>query len=420
MSILAVGVSHHSADLRLLERLAVPGDELPKALRGLMSLEHVIEAAVLSTCNRVELYTHVTMFHPAVEELREWLALRGELTLDELDHAAFWRYDDQAAAHLFAVAGGLDSMIVGERQIALQVKQAMKDAAEEGTARRVLDKLFREAVKTGRRVRNETAIDSGASSIVDVGLDLALDRLEGDVRGRTVVIVGAGKIGGLTADRLRDEGARDVRVWNRSADKADRLAERVGGETVAKGRLDEALADADLAVCTTGSPVPLVDRTLVDGVMARRPDRPLLLLDLAVPRNVAAPVAEVDGVGLLDIGDVREVTDRRVTGDVIDAAQDIVDEETRRFVAWQRAWQVEPTIKALRRRAEQVRAGELDRLSNKLDDLDAEHREAVEALSKGIVNTLLHDPTVRLKDLADAGGAEHYANALRELFDLDE
>ncbi len=419
MSVLAVGVSHHTADLSLLERLAVPGDETAKALRSLVALEHVIESTVLSTCNRVEIYTHVTKFHPAVGELREWLVLRGELAPDRLDAATYRRYDDQAAAHLFAVAGGLDSMIVGEEQIGSQVSQAAADARAEGTSRRVLDKLFREAVKTGRRIRRETDISSGVSSLVDVGLDLTADRMDGDLSGRTAAIVGAGEVGALAADRLRELGADPVLVWNRSAERAEALADRVDGDVVGNAALRGAVGRADLVVCTTGAPMPLIDRDMVAGAVAGR-SRPLLLLDLAVPRNVAADCADVDGVGVLDLGDVREVTQRTVTGEVVDAAEDIVDEEARRFLAWQRAWKVEPTIKALRHRAEEVRTGELERLSNKLADLDADEREAVEALSKGIVNTLLHEPTVRLKELADGGGAEHYANALRELFDLDD
>lgn len=419
MSVLALGVSHRTADLALLERLAIPADELPKVLRSLLALDHVIEAAALSTCNRVEVYVHATMFHPAVDELREWLSLRAEVEPETLDECAFWFYDDRAAAHLFEVAGGLDSMIIGERQIALQVKDAMEAAREEGAARRVLQRLFRQAVYTGRRVRNETAIDEGASSIVDVGLDLVTDWIDGGVADQRVLIVGAGKIGGLTADRLVKLGAPDVRVWNRSADKAARLAARVEGDAVARSDLAAAVATADVVVCTTGAPVPLLDHGTVAAAVEDRDDE-LVILDLAVPRNVDPACRDIGGVALLDIADVRTVADREVTGEVIEAAGEIVEEEARRFLAWQRAWKVEPTIKALRLRAEAVREAELERLDNKLGDLDADEREAVEAVTKGILNTLLHEPTVRLKELADAGGAEHYANAVRELFDLDE
>lgn len=420
MSILVVGSNHRSAPLDVLERLAVPAEELSKALRSLLQLEHVLEAAVLSTCNRVEVYTHVSRFHAGMQEVRGWLAERADIHPQDLDASLYSFYDDRAAAHLFAVAGGLDSMIVGEQQIALQVKQAMEHARLEGSSRRMLGRLFRQAVRVGRRVRRETAITAGASSLVDVGLDAAAERLGGELRSREVLILGAGKIGALTAARLRDQAPRRVRVANRSIDKATRLARRVEGDVVPAGDLAAALASSDLVVCTTGAPNPVLESGLVRDALRERPDRPLVLLDLAMPRNVEPACADLDGVTVLDLVDVRAAADRTVTGEVIAAAHDIVDEEAGGFLAWLNAIEIEPTIRALRHRAEQVRQDELDRLSAKLSALDPRQREAVEALARGIVNTLLHEPTVRLKELADSGGAEHHANALRELFDLDE
>ncbi len=419
MSVLVVGLNHRSAPLALLERLAVPTEEMPKALASLLQLEHVSEAVLLSTCNRVEVYAHVSRFHAGLQEVTGWLAERGDIHPQDLDPVHYAFYDDRAAAHLFAVAGGVDSMVVGEQQIAIQVKAAMELAREEGTARRMLQRLFRQAVRVGRRIRRETDISTGASSMVDVGLRAAADRLGSTLEGRSVLIVGAGKIGGLTADAL-DDVAGEVLVWNRSRDKAARLAGRVDGEVVDTTALTDAIARADLVVCTTGAPEPIVDAATVEGAVTGRPDRRLVLLDLAMPRNVDPACDALAGVDVVDIADVREVADRTVTGEVIAHAHDIVDEEAGRFLAWLNAIEVEPTIRALRKRAEEVRAGELERLAARLGDLDPKEREAVEALTKGIVNTLLHDPTVRLKDLADTGSAEHHVNALRELFDLDE
>ncbi|HSK25055.1 MAG TPA: glutamyl-tRNA reductase [Egicoccus sp.] len=426
MSLLVVGCNHRSADLPLLERLAVPVADLPKALTSLTALEHVQEAVVLSTCNRVEIYASVSRFHPGLQELRGWLAERGDIHPQDLDDLQYSYHDDRAAAHLFAVAGGLDSMVVGERQIAMQVKQAMESAREEGTARRVLQRLFRQAVRVGRRVRNDTAIANGASSMVDVGLDVASDRLGSRLTGRHVLLVGAGKMGGLTAQRLVDEAAGRIDVWNRSEDKADRLAQRTGGRVVAPGDLADAVAVADLVVCTTGAAEPVLDLDLVVGALqarrgaSRRQVEPLVLLDLAMPRNVDPRCNDLPGVEVVDIADVRRVADRGVTGEVVAAARAIVDEEADRFVAWTRASEVEPTIRDLRRTAEQVRADELERLSAKLSTLDPRQREAVEALTRGIVNTLLHQPTVRLKELADRTGADGHAATLRDLFGLDD
>jgi glutamyl-tRNA reductase len=281
--------------------------------------------------------------------------------------------------------------------------------------------LFRQAVGVGRRVRRDTDVSRGASSMVDVGLDVVRERLGGPLTGRHVTLVGAGKMGALTADRLVDEAPARVEVWNRSEDKASRLAARVDGTVTAD--LVETLAAADVVVCTTGAPEPVLDLDLVARALARREDlteRPLVLLDLAVPRNVDPACAELPGVALVDVEDVRDRSHSGATGEEITAARAIVDEEADRFLAWTRATEVEPTIKAVRERAEAIRAAELDRLAGRLGALDDKQREAVEALTRGIVNTLLHEPTVRLKELADRGGAEPHADALRELFALDD
>jgi glutamyl-tRNA reductase len=417
MSLLVVGCNHHSADLALLERLAVSGDELPKALRSIGELDHVAEAVVLSTCNRVEVYASVTRFHPGLQEVRGWLAERGDIHPQDLDELQYSYHDDRAAAHLFAVTGGLDSMIVGERQIAMQVKQAMEIARQEGTARRVMQRVFGQAVNVGRRLRAETAISEGASSMVDVGLDAVRVRLGAPLAGRRVAVLGAGAVGALTADRLAELDVAHVDVWNRSHDKAQRLAQRVDGTVVRRDELAATVAAADVVVCTTGAAQPVLDVELVAEAMGGR-TRPLFLLDLAVPRNVAAGCGDLPDVHLLDVASVRELADRGATGEVVAEARAIVDEEASRFLAWTRASLVEPTIRDVRQRAESVRQAELDRLSSKLASLDDKQREAVEALTRGIVNTLLHQPTVRLKELADVDGGEQHADALRDLFDL--
>lgn len=417
MSLLVVGCNHHSADLGLLERLAVSADELPKALRSLTDLEHVNEAAVLSTCNRVEVYATVSRFHPGLQDLRAWLAERGDIHPQDLDEVQYSYHDERAAAHLYAVAGGLDSMIVGERQIALQVKQAMEVARHEGTARRVLQRLFSQAVSVGRRLRNETAISEGASSMVDVGLEAVRSSFGRPFAGARVAVLGAGVVGGLTADRLAALEVGHVDVWNRSPDKARRLADRVDGSVVAYDELQPAVAAADIVVCTTGASQPILSADLVAEVMSER-SRPLFLLDLAVPRNVDPGCADLDNVELFDVASVRELADHGVTGEVVEQARAIVDEEAERFQAWTRASLVEPTIRDLRAQAEQVRVGELERLSAKLSTLDDKEREAVESLTKGLLNTFLHGPTVRLKQLAERGGADQHADAMRDLFDL--
>lgn len=398
--------------------MAVPAEHLSKALISLLQREHVLEAAVLSTCNRVEVYAHVTKFHGGVADIRnffsEWSGLPPEDFLD----ATYDYFDDRAAAHLFAVASGLDSMVVGERQIHLQIREAFRCAEAEQACGRVLQSLFRHAIRVGRQTRAQTGISEGAASMVDVGLDAAAQVL-GDLRGRCVLIVGAGKMGGMAAGRVRGSAER-ILIANRSAEKAQRLAERVEGEVVGFADLPSALAEADLVLTSTGAPLPIIDQDVVADAMTRRPDRPLVLVDLAVPRDVEPACSYVPGVTVLDVDTIRQVTDTGPTGDEAAKARDLVEEAAARFAAWRRAVQVEPTIAALRSRAEQVRADELERFGARIGDLDDRQREAVEAMTRGIINTLLHEPTVRLKALAEARGDDLHADALRDLFDLPD
>lgn len=416
MSILLLGVDHTQAPLALLERLAVPAERTRKVLHELTTLDHVLEAVVVSTCNRVELYADLARFHDGYDQLVEWLAARGGLTREELEAVLVAKVDEDAAEHLFAVAGGLESMVVGEQQIAMQVRDAMEEARAEGTAGRMLQRLFRQAVRVGRRVRRETTIGESARSMVDVGLEAVATHLETDMG--EVLVVGAGEVGALTVVQLAEAGVAGISVWNRSEDKATRLARKVGARVVPAGGLADAIATADVVVCTTGAPEPVLDLPLLEEAARRRAGGPVVILDLAVPRNVAPAAGGLPEVTIVDLGEVRDVAQRGPTGAVVAAARDLVAEEAEGFRKWLRQIEVEPTIRELRLHAERVRQEELDRLASRLADLDEDQRQAVEALTEGIVNTLLHEPTVRLKRLAD-GNAEHHIGLLAELFDLD-
>lgn len=418
MSVIVVGASHRTADLSQLERLAVPGDDVPKALVQLVELPHVAEAVLLSTCNRVEVYASVARFHAGLDEVRGWLAARAGLDPDGLDAITFTHFDAPAVQHLFRVASGADSMIVGEQQIAVQLKDAMEGARLEGTARTVLQRVFRQAVRVGRRVRRETEITSGARSMVDIGLERTIELLGGTLDGRDVLIVGAGKVGSLAAAAIGDRASGRCLVWNRSQDKAERLAARVGGEVV--DTLAAAMAEVDIVICTTGAGGFVVDTEMVAGAMRQRSDRRMVLIDLAMPRNVEPSADDVPGVDVIDLADIRSVSDRSITGSVLADAERIVLSEAADFATWLKAREVDPVIAALRGRAEAVRAAEVDRLASKLSSLDDKQRANVEALTRGIINTLLHEPTVRLKQLAESQAAEHAVGALRDLFDLDD
>ncbi len=418
MSVLVVGLNYRTAPVGLLERVAVAPEQLGKALTSLTNRDHVLEAVVLSTCNRVEVYAHVTRYHGGMADVRDFFAEWSGLPPEDFAGLAYDYHDDRAAAHLFAVASGLDSMVVGERQIHLQVKQAFRDAADEGSCGRVLSSLFRQALRVGRRTRAETGISDGAASMVDVGLDAAVQVLA-TLRDRVVLVVGAGKMGGMAAARVAAEAARVV-VANRTRDKGERLASRVGAEVCDFGAIGRGLRDADLVLCSTGAPAPVVDAEAVAVAMRARPDRPLVLVDLAVPRDVDPACAEVAGVTVLDIDAVRALTETGRTGAEVVKARALVEQEATLFAAWTRSVRVEPTIAALRSRAEQIRAAEVARVAGRLGPLDERQRDALDTLTKGIVNTLLHEPSVRLKALADGRGDDAYAAALRELFDLPE
>ena len=418
VSVLVFGLNYRTAPVGLLERLSVSSEQLSKAVTSLTGREHVSEAVVLSTCNRVEVYAAVGRYHGAMADIRNFFSEWGGVAPEDFSSLAYDYFDDRAAAHLFQVTAGLDSMVVGERQIHLQVRQAFKDAQAHGSSGRMLSALFRRALNIAKRARAETEISNGRASMVDAGLEAA-GRVLGDVEGRSVLILGAGKMGGMAGSRLASL-AGSLTVTNRSHERAERLAERVGADALSITDLVHGLRGADLVITSTAATDPVIDYDDVDAVMASRGGRPLVLLDLAVPRNVDPSCAGIPGVTVLDVDGIRELSDAGAVGTSVEQARVMVEEAAAEFAAWTRTVAAEPTITALRKRAERIRAEEVERCTGRLADLDDRERAAVEALSKSIVSTLLHEPTVRLKQIADQRGGELHANALRELFDLDE
>jgi glutamyl-tRNA reductase len=417
VSLVVVGLNHRHASLDQLERLAVSPEQAAKALLSLLQRSHISEAAVVSTCNRVEVYARVHRFHGGISDIRQFLCEWGGFAPEELADLTYEYHDERAAAHLFAVTCGLDSVVVGEQQVARQVKQAYLDAEREGACGANLGGVFQRALRVARQVRTLTELDRAASSMLDVGLEAATAEF-GPIAGRTVLLLGAGKIGTLAFRRLID-AAGHVVVVNRTFDRAARIAEH-GATALPMDRLDEAIERADLVIASTASHAPIIDRERLGPIMARRPDRPLTLLDLAVPRDVAPECRELPDVRVLDVDAVATaVADTPAAGEVAQA-RELVAEEVSAYMAWQHARRVEPTIAALRARAERIRLAELERLSPKLAELDDRQRAAVEQLSRGILNTLLHEPTVRLKaaSVDDRGGWQ--AEVVRDLFSLDD
>ena len=420
MSVLVVGLSHKTAPVDLLERVAIPADHVPKALADLQAGTHVVESVVLSTCNRVEVYAHVTRFHGGVQEVSDLLSRLSGVPLEELSDHLYVHYEERAVQHLFTVASGLDSMVVGEDQILGQVRHAFRVAQDEGSVSRVLGELFRHSLRVGKRVRTDTSIGRAGASLVGIGMRIA-EAVVGPVCPDTkAVIVGAGVMGALAAQTLRRDGVSDIVVANRGAKRALDLAATLGCRAVGLDELEAVIADADLVISSTGAAGLVVEYDVVRrAVEGRLSDRPLLVLDLALPRDVDPRIRELPHVRLADLDALRAVLDTEETGADLDECRRIVADEVAVFLAWQRSMRVAPTVVALRNKADTLIAGELERLSARVPDLDERSRAEVENAVRRVVEKLLHAPTVRVKELAEAPGGDQYAEALRELFMLD-
>ena len=433
MSVIVVGLNHRSAPLELLERVTVPPARQAKALADLRSRESLDEVVVLSTCMRTEVYATAERFHPAVQDVRNFLCESSfSVPEDVADHLTVL-YDDAAIGHLFSVASGLDSAVLGESEILSQVRRAWEVAREEKAAGPVLSGLFRHAVEVGKRVRSETAIARGTTSVSQAAVALAASHLGPDegspgpgpggapLAGRRIVVLGAGEMGEGMAIVLAASGASEIQVVNRTRPRAQALADRIGGRAVGFEQLAAALTEVDVLLTSTGSPEPLLRVDDLVPVLAERAGRPLLIVDVAIPRDVEPAVRQLAGVTVLDLDDLRAfaragLEDRRRE---VARVQCIIDEEVSAYLTDTIARQAAPVVAALHSRAEDVRAAELARFRARLDGLDERQRETVEALTRGIVAKLLHEPTVRLKDAAGTPRGERLADTLRSLFDLE-
>jgi glutamyl-tRNA reductase len=415
MSVLVVGLSHRSAPVSLLEEVSRGVDDTAEVLRELVA-GAVGEAVVVSTCNRVEVYADTEGFHAGVEAVTDLLTRRSDVALEELSKHLYVHWEAQAVHHLFQVASGLDSMVVGESQILGQLRRAY--GASGHTAGRVLHELFQSALRVGKRVHTETGIDAAGQSLVSVGVEHA-QRAVGDLAGRPVIVVGAGSMGALAGATLRRAGVGDVVVANRTPENAARLATSLEGRGVGLDGLVAEIAAADVVVTSTGAIGYVISRDTVAAAMTQRPDRPLAVVDLALPRDVDPAVRTVPGVTLVDLESLQESLSGSEAHEGVEAARAIVADEVGGFLTWQRASRVAPTVVALRSRADEVVEAELTRLSGRLPDLDSGVRAEVEQSVRRVVQTLLHAPTVRVKELTDAPPGLSYADALRELFGLD-
>jgi glutamyl-tRNA reductase len=413
VSLLVVGVSHHTAPVELLESIVVPPGATREVLTTLVAQPHVSEAVILSTCNRVEVYASVTAFHGGLTEVGQVLATRAGLDVNDLAAHLYVHFDAEAAHHALRVAAGLESMVVGEAQILGQLREAYGQAAAHDTVGRQLHELMQQALRVGKRVHAETDIDRAGQSVVTAALALA----PRTVTGHGVLVIGAGSMGSLALATLARSGASPLLVANRSSQRAQRLAELHGATVVPMAEVPAALRQVEMVVCATASPDVMLSAASVAAALTDRTGG-LTILDLAVPHDVEPAAAELPGVTLIDMASVAAANLDRPSSQDQAAAEAIVTAEVENFLSWLRGAEVAPTVAALRARADEVVASELRRLNQRRADLTPEQRAEIAHMVHRIVQRMLHSPTVRVRQLAGTAGGDQYAAALRELFDL--
>jgi glutamyl-tRNA reductase len=418
--LLALGANHKTASLPLRERLALTEGRASRVLAELVEEPSVHEAVAISTCNRTELYLMTADPVEAENVALGILSRQAGLRLTELLGAIYSLRGDEAVEHLFSVTAGLDSMIVGEAEVQGQVKRAYELALVEGVTGPVSNRLFRDALATGKRVRSETGVSRSNVSVSSVAVRLAAEFL-GNLQDRRVLVVGAGENAELTARALSERGVEALFVANRRYERALALAQRFGGRAISFDDMPNELEAADIVVSSTGAPHQIIGRTELEFVAASRMGRPLVLLDLAVPRDIDPDVRDCPGIALYDMDDLQKAVSRNLSvreGEA-EEARALVREEAERFRTWLSGLDVVPTISALRRRGEEIVEQVLRENESSWESLSEADRERLAVMARAVVSRLLHEPTLRLKGSVGEGASYRYVNALHELFGLE-
>jgi len=413
-----IGVNHKSAPLDVRERLAIPESRLPEACRELTTFPGIEEGMVISTCNRVEVVTHTVNGHA---DLRGFLHQHFQLKAEDLDAHLYEFREKDAVRHIFRVASSLDSMVVGEAQILGQVKEAYATARAVGAARGQLDQLFSRAFSVAKRVRTETAVGSSSVSIASVAVELA-KKIFGSLQGKNVFLVGAGKMSELAARHLMAHGCESIFVSNRTYDRAVGLAHKFNGQAIRFDDLYEQCDRADIVITSTGSPQAIFRREHGEQFLSRRKNRPMFFIDIAVPRDVSPEMGKLDGIFTYDIDDLQQAVTTHVADRSKEAerAEAIIASEVERFEARQHTLDVVPTIVSLQDHLETIRQAEIDRVRGRLGQVTPEQEIAIEALTRGIINKVMHTPITTMKTAAKESEATTIVEVVRRLFNLRE
>jgi len=419
MSIVVLGVNYHTSPVTLLEKVMIPVPAMSEALRALSSHSDIREVVVLSTCNRTEVYAVAERFHGAHTDILQFLCETSGLSADDITPHLYSQYDDDAVVHLFEVAAGIDSAVLGETEIVGQVRDAWDFAMKQGTSRSTLNLLFRYALESGKRARTETGISRSTASVAHAAVEMS-EEILGTLKGKRVLVVGAGEMGEGVAGALSRAGTDSITVLNRTISRAEELAKKIGARVSDFGNLESELTTTDVVLACTGAGGVIIDHELMVRVR-QGVSTPILVVDIALPRDVAASVAELPGVTLRDLDHLSDWAQRGIDKRASEVGQvrKIIGEEVDRFLLDQTQRQAAPLVAQLREVVESIRMAELERFDSALSSMTPEQRELVESISHGIINKMLHVPSVRLREAAGTPQGERLSAAVRDLFSLD-
>ena len=421
MNLILLGMNHKTAPLDIRERLSISCEEGIRSLRELMHIPGIEGMIYLSTCNRVEVLAQTTDTQEAAEQLKSFIFGHGNLSREEMNRCLYMYRDDEAVRHLFRVTSSLDSLVMGEPQILGQVKDAYRQAVENQTTGIILNKILHHAFRVAKRVRTETGIAANAVSVSFAAVELA-KKIFGGLKGKTVLLIGAGEMSELAARHLISQGIAQILIANRTYARAMQMAEEFHGTAVAFDHLEETLRNVDIVISSTGAPGYVITAGMVSTALHRRKNRFLFLIDIAVPRDIDPAAGDIDNVFLYNIDNLQDIVDGNIKnrGQEAEKAEAIIEEEVMKYTRWHNTLEVVPTIVSLRGKAEGIVRGELEKSFSWMQNMTSEERKNIEILVGSIMNKILHDPIISLKEESQDYGVTAYVAALRRLFKLEE